>query len=457
MTDHSTEKIINLRDLFFYVLKKWRWICLFLIIGLAVGCLYSYKQMRDNQPEALEAKVLALDEDKDLDMPRIRQYADYKELYQNQLDSEELSILLKMDPENVWTGEIRYFISADRENIDSVSAEYSSIMRQAENIERMIGAYGSEITERQIRDLVGTSFTRNAVDSDISLEETYMLRTGIATAYVTAQDESTCRALLDELKVIYSETNSRLLAEYGGDFSARDLNEYVQFGYSSSVQNALQTAVETRKGYLTQITNLEKDMTTNDKLYYKYFYETDKAKEAAGFSKKWVVLLGVGAAVLCAVWFAVRYFLDTHVKSTDEFSEIYNTNVLAVLPEQGKKKTIFIDRWLDRWDHKGKAPVNDISYASAAVAAMEFDRALLCGDPRDASEKAVMDELTGADKRLIPTGNLGDDKDAQAALRESDGAVLVAKLLKSRNAEIRREIDVAEAAGKKILGVVVIE
>ena len=455
--DQSTEKIINLRDLFFYVLKKWRWLCLFLIIGLAVGSLYSYKQVRDNQPEVIEARILAMNEN-DLDMARIKQYADYKALYQNQLDSEEDSILLKLDPQAVWTGEVRYFISATRDNIDSISAEYSSLLRQTDIIERMIQAYGSDITERQIRDLVVTGFTKNAVDSDISLEDTYKLRTGIAYATVTAPDENTCRALITQLRTILGNTNNDLVAEYGTDFSARDLNEYVQFGYSSNVQAALQSAVETRRGYLTQIANLEKEMAADEKLYYEYHYESEKEKTPAGFSKKWVIVLGLGMVVLCAGWFVVKYVFDCHIKTVEEFKMFYDISVLGIVGT-GQKKNFFIDRWIYHWEQKGKMAINNVAYVSSVISSMSFDKAVISGSDEIVSigSKSITEILSNEDNRLIATGDLGEDNKAQTVLRESDGAILIAKLYRSKNAGIRREIDVAEVAGKKILGVVVID
>ena len=90
---------------------------------------------------------------------------------------------------------------------------------------------------------------------------------------------------------------------------------------------------------------------------------------------------------------------------------------------------------------------------------MSFDKAVISGSDEIVSlnSKSIIEMLSNEDHRLIATGDLGEDNKAQTALRECDGAILIAKLYSSKNSEFKREIDITEAAGKKIFGVVVVD
>ncbi|MBR6322167.1 MAG: hypothetical protein IKR59_04795 [Lachnospiraceae bacterium] len=461
MKDHqSTEKIVNIRELFFFILKKWRLLIFFLIIGLIFGCGYSYVKMKQSDPAYQQQKANALKEEK-LNMKQIKQYADYQSLYQEQLEYEEGSQLMQMDANNVWTGQLRYFVTADKNTIDIIDARYSSLIRQSSNVARLIQASGLNINEANrlaIRELVTIAFTKTASDAEIKVEENSDLRSGIVAINVLSASEDVCEKLLDTAKEICEKMSDELEAEFPDSFSAEELNRLLQFGFNSTVRDTQQTAVEARKAYITQITALEDKLSSDEKLYYRYRIANDEnaASAKASFSKKWPLIIAVLFFVLAVFLLIVRYLFDNRVKSMDEFVLGSKIPAIALMPSE-KKRSFFLDRFLDKLYRKGTAPLNDAEYLSAALSAMDFDKALLAADVSDEAQIKLYELLAKKDTRLVVAGDPATDADARKKLAECDGAVLSARLYDTRSASLRRTADVVTGAGKQVYGTVFFE
>ena len=94
----EAEKTLDLKQLLFFVLKRWKKILLFLIVGVLLGCGLAIVR---GKPSPAYMDIT------DLNMERIIQYAHYQELYQQQLESEKTSIVLQAGTHLVWIRKVR--------------------------------------------------------------------------------------------------------------------------------------------------------------------------------------------------------------------------------------------------------------------------------------------------------------------------------------------------------------
>ena len=115
MNTMETERTVNLRNLFFRVLKRWRLLLVLLVLGLLLGAAFKYVQGRlgaKSSPEAekeYEAQVKEYEVQKANCEWAVKDARESLDAYQNYLDQ---SVLARLDPYNVPTAEARLIVSA---------------------------------------------------------------------------------------------------------------------------------------------------------------------------------------------------------------------------------------------------------------------------------------------------------------------------------------------------------
>ena len=104
--------------------------------------------------------------------------------------------------------------------------------------------------------------------------------------------------------------------------------------------SARQNGTNQLASYLSTLSNIEKNLTDDDKAaYYEQVYTDDwKPKNKM---LKWAVLGGFAFFVLAGGWYAAGVPADGSVKDTDELEERYGLHPLArVEPEGAVKKNL---------------------------------------------------------------------------------------------------------------------
>ena len=83
------EKTIDLKELLYYVLKHWKKILLWCLLGALLGGLFSLTQKQKTLDDLDVAS---------LDMEKIAQYNQYQQLFEDLTTQKENSAVLNMDP-----------------------------------------------------------------------------------------------------------------------------------------------------------------------------------------------------------------------------------------------------------------------------------------------------------------------------------------------------------------------
>ena len=113
------EMTIDLRQMGYFVLKKWKILLIFIIVGLLLGTGLTLLKG--------ETTLESFDTTK-MDNERIQQYALYNQLYLDRLKYDRGSVIIRMDPNAVYSGSLRYYITADTVSIDFIANLFRYIM-----------------------------------------------------------------------------------------------------------------------------------------------------------------------------------------------------------------------------------------------------------------------------------------------------------------------------------------
>ena len=114
------EAELNLKDLLFHILYQWR---IILLVGLIAAGGFGFKEYwsfekyhRNGKQSPAEAQY-----EKNLqELEEVNAGIDaYVKLIQDKMNYRDTSILMQMDPTNIWTAEKKYYLNISTESKDS--------------------------------------------------------------------------------------------------------------------------------------------------------------------------------------------------------------------------------------------------------------------------------------------------------------------------------------------------
>ena len=440
---------IDLRQMFWFLMRKWKLFVIALLAGALLGAGITIVQG--------EKTVDSFDME-ELDLEGVRQYVAYQQLYQDQLKRMQSSILLRMDPNAVYSGKMTCYLSAGY-NTELMGMRFAALLDQRDIWEELEAASGLDCREQDVRELVNITYTRKDEPNVrlLSSDDPGSLPfSGVITISVTANTEESCEAMLGVLRERVAGMDAQYHETYG-NYSFETVSDQVNFGYNSGVALAQKEAADLQGVYLNQIKALEKELGKDELEYYSLVYEPEKAQEKDMLSKlKYPVFLAVLFAFLMVGIWCMRFAVDDRIKAAVDVGEMYGVYLLAALPS-GAKPRRGIDGWLDRQAQKGDLGANSREYLLTALDTLKKKNILLCGEPADGGVREVTAWLSGQNPALQARGFLQSDAHAQQAAAGCDGVVVFVRLWKTRRVELEREIEICRTHGIPLLGVVAIK
>ena len=175
--NYEDDMEIDLVDLLFYLLKKWRSLIVTVMIGAILGAgLYVVKnQQQQAEQAAQEAELLKNDEDEAFDEKDYNISKDtkvnmdiayqYRQLYNKQLEYNQKSIIMQLDPNEVYAGVLEYYISAEN-NTELISELYQSILNDDDVLEELKDASGLKCETPYIKELISSE---DGNDKDVTI------------------------------------------------------------------------------------------------------------------------------------------------------------------------------------------------------------------------------------------------------------------------------------------------
>ncbi len=485
---YEDEAEINLIDLIFYLLNQWKMLIVAVLIGAVIGgAIYVVKKSSaDKAAAALEAEMedaktgveddetveelkeqYQITEDVESNMELAYQY---RQLYRKQLEYNQNSPIMMMNPSAVYSGGLEYYVSAEYDT-GMVALLYQNILSESGILEELKDAADLPYKEQYIRELVSCSVSReNDSSVNINSDVQNVYRTAVITFTVNAPSEVECEQMLQVIRDKVSEIDQQCLDTYE-DYSMTPVNDSINLVASSDYLSRQKSNTDQLNTYRNTMTNLENGFTEDEKAYYNRVYlsrdyEVEEETEAATDTTvavepesvslvKWLV---IGIFLMCVVWggyYLVKYLLDKNIKTPDEMRSRYGLPLIGFIKTDTDVKK-GLDGWLNQMRSKSWGVGDTTENVGDMIKALGLPHLLLCmeGDGKKLAETA--DAVCECTKGLEMADSLSRNGDLVAKAKEGDGIILAVEIGKTTYAEIERELEISKIQKVAVKGVIVV-
>lgn len=431
------EEEIDLVQMMRYILQKWKILLLAGVVGLLVGGALGAMKT-EKEPAQMDID--------DLNIDQIQQYVSYHQLYEDEVARQKESIYMNMDPGAVYMANKSYYVAAQESDLNRLGLAIGSILQKQEVYDQVREKTGLTCSQRYLSELMSVWFTeteKNAIQ--LSGDNSNDGRIYIS---VSAPSEEIGEAILTVLDAQVQAVCAQVAQTAEGGMTYEAMTQTGRTGYDGGVVSARQNGTNQLASYLSTLSNIEKDLTDDDKAYYAQVYEGSWKPENK--APKWAMLGAVALFVLAGGWYVLMFLLDGSVKDTDELEDRYGLHLLArVEPEGAVKKNL---RGLDKLFAE-KPLYNDGAYLSAALSATGVSGLVLSGDLANAQIAQTMKAAAQAGGYKVCDRFAVD---AQAVADKTDGVVLFIQPWVTKNAQVLRELEICEFNGLPVLGFVAV-
>lgn len=439
-TDEST---IDLVDMLFFLLKKWRSLLVLFLAGVILGGAMSFLPAKQIAPEELEEQTV-------FNMERA---AELRQLYDSLKMANEDSVAKQLDINSVYQGSLKYYVQVEQE-LNEVRLTYQNLLQNVNLRDSLWQASGfsgeavhvDEVAMCQV-DLVNDNKGDNST-SELAVN----LR-------VVAGSAEEAGAMLDILRTAAEELNKQLDGKYE-DFSADKLDDSVLKTSASSYLDTQKANADKLNTYLTEIQKLESGFSGEELAYYQetYLPEKEEEEETGSGLGKTVKTLVIGAFLGCVIWGVwqlAAYLADGKIKTAQELTDSFGVPLLGRVKMPAGAKGL--DGWLEKMQEKTRpAPVSE-EYLGQFLAAMDCGQAALCGDRSQEEVKAVMDALLGSCPEFRGADFLSGSVEGLNQAKAAGSEVMVIRTGHTKRSQVRRELENSRVQSIRILGAVVVD
>nr|WP_024837323.1 hypothetical protein [Clostridium sp. 12(A)] len=451
----SYEQEIDLKNLMFYILNRWRPV--FLIAVIFATLIGGYK-LSEGIMKSQDKKYMAnLLENYDSDS---RSYQVKKEGYERKIDTltqnidyekdyEKKSILFQLDPYNKWVANINIFIKLDEENniintvdpVDSLVKVYSAIIKSKSSLEETCKENNIEIN--YLRELLNIEADYNG--NMISVSVTYKDEEGaqkildsILKSVKASEDdvESNLRAH----SVIYMNRETNMVADQK---LAELQNERIE-KLSAMKKSMVETQLE--------LHNLKEPQKPNDLSFIGLI------KSAIKYS----IMGGTFGVFLVVLFLCLIYVINPKLYSADKFVSRFGIKIFGEYPKEEKNRKLSgVDNWLNKIEGKqifSREAVLKRIIASISIYTEKDQTIFLTGTIALDLLKSIESELKGTFSNLtfVVGPDINRNPETLTKLPTIDVVILVEKYGVSKYKDIDNQIETIYSLDKKIIGCIIL-
>lgn len=457
--EQSYEREIDLKDLLFFVLRKWRIVLLTaLILAVLTGGYKLGKGLLEQQNGDHIASI-----EKQFESDK-KDYLQNKDTYESSIKNltaniqyeeeyQENSILQKIDPYKKWVASADVFVKMedtkqensvnvfDTDPADSVLKAYESAVKKGNEIQNLSKEKGLDLT--YLNELI-------RVNPDY--------QSNMLTITATDTDESGAQEILDvilkNLQDKYSDVQQNL-----GEHSIVIMNQNL----STKVDQDL---AKNQKSRMENLSSMRKSLEdTEAKLEDLKEPKAPAALSGRGLIKlgiKYGVLGGVGGGFLVCFFACILFCLNSRVYNSDEIKARFEIKILGNFVKVKKKRALSkIDSWLDKME--GLEYVSDKSVYERIVASIGLyteknQLILLTGTAKEADINKVAADL----KEWLPDFNfesamdMNKNPETLTKLPNVDGIILIEKIGESNYNDIKNELETITSINKNVIGCILL-
>lgn len=474
---------INLVNLMFYLLKRWRSLCVCVVLGVLLGTgTYLLKssfvselevdQMLEDEEETVVAEQLKISSDSITNMELAYQY---RELYQGQIEYNKNSILMKLNPNETYKGVLEYYLAAG-DNTEIISLLYQNVIKEQEFIQNIREQASLDCEEQYVKELVSctlngnenTFININNITGELLNSANSISQSEVLTYGFVYGDEETCEKVLALIRERLDELNLECQEKYG-EFISEIVLDDVQFVADNSRLDKQKSDIDVMNACLTNSTKLESTFTDEEMAYYETVYlgraEDGDAAEAVDIENeteqsskgtaKWL-LIGVLLAVVCwGGYYLIQYLFDKHIKYAEELPNYYNLHLIGRYQNEGKLVR-GVDKLQNRVANKNLGGYNNREYIASVLELMDVDSLYLTGNTKDEEIKEFLESIKKSCTKA-EYGDLLQNSSLSVEEAKGKGVVLVVKKDYNTHTEVQRELEIYRLQKIRICGTIVME
>lgn len=450
-------KEINLSDLLWYLMSKWRKILLFAVIFAfvfgATKAIPSLYRLRSSAYAAViqESNEKALQEYEEEKMMLEERQALIRQQLAELDEYAEKSPLFQINPRNVYVSEQVYYIDVEASPVsDKLSSEDSL---------PVYGAYRSLIFEAFSENTQGKQSNDSPFLDTTSKEAILTVTADDSNRLLTVRAIGASREEAEQVLKIAADA----IAENKESISKTIEKHTMTLLSTNQYHTTSSELIRLHDEYLSSYEKLIKDensvqdeLNSLEKPVLRHLSVRAELKQAIKFA---IIGFAIGG-ILSLFVFAVRFAVLAELASPEDITRSYGLEVLGVVPSDGG--SCRFDRWINK--HRGLNAAGQreelLKYAAASIHQ-------LCDDNRPLLfvGTAVPDRIATLCEELkpflpeLPIRAMADpsiDADSLSALGESNAVILVEEIGKSRHANIIREMRAISRSSAEVLGFVLI-
>lgn len=458
--ENTYEQEIDLKELLFTILYRWRPIVLAaVVLGILLG---GYKVADGLRSQQDKEAVEEIREQYEMDLEAYNRnlasgewdIEKAKRALENQQDYNDSSVLMQIDPYNKPRAAADILI-----RLDSAEWELYPDGINMDPTDSLVKLYSSNLVQR---------LDWSGLEKETGVDSQYLKElVGVGADYssntvtidVVYSDKETAEKILDEI-LRQLERRKGEFAAVAGNYTANVVNRNLSF--------IMDTGLEDRQKQNTdKIFSYQKDLADKEKAF-KDLEEPEvpqeiSRKKVAMQGIKFALIGGVGGAFLLAFYFCMIYVLSGKLHTDDELKDRFRVKILGVFALPVKTGFLCgIDRWLERLEGKSARAAEEEVLERITLNIQNY-----AGDAKNilftgTVSQEVLNELAAKLSERLPGislivgANMNQSADTLRLLAGCDGVVLVEKREVSRCSQIQKEKESIDALKKPIIGCMVL-
>lgn len=453
---------LNIKELFWAVLCRWRAILAVMLILCAVlGAYGAYKEyknyssseIREEKQKAYETELASYEANKEqleTDLENLKEELNRQEVYQ------ENSLMLQIDQYDVFTITAAYYIDSGYEIAPELyfqNPNYTTAVTMS---------YQAALNRIDLDALVKTPEQPEltAINPVNGTKKLITVTTdpanGFLTVAVSADTEERAEKIYQAVKDTLAEQESvlsQIISEHSIKLMSEQKQSMIDLEYGKlqeSFSANLKTINESIKKTNTSLSELKEPVNT---------VPTVKTVIKAGVKN---ALIGaVAGLLLTGLYLLFKLVLQDRLNSTEELPLRYQLPLLGTLPQAGAKTRKIDVRFARALGmNTGKSSKEAAEYLAASIR-LHLDhagRVLLVGSCGEDKLNALKEQIAPLleETQVEVSGNVNENAAAVKALQGDAAVICVEEWRRTAHKSIRHELQTVKESGKQNLGFIVV-
>lgn len=341
---------INLKDLFFHILYRWRSILIVALIGAIVLCSYQYLSLKKTHDEG---KVTKEERQYQLDVQKYQDDLEKNQniirvntkLLQGQNAYQKESIYFQLDAQKVWTARKKYLVKVDQSVLDKLPQ--GSTIDPADSILSAYTAPLSEATDDELKEAFGTDkpeYVSELVGTSTRIEDNTIT---VSVTGVSKEAALAGLALLDTKMQTIAEGKAQEIDKHTLTIVSESVNQSTDNSLSKKQEEVAETVTKLQD-------TLQKARQDLDDLEAK----GEPQKPGTHLVRMAVVGFALGAFLLAFVY-AIHFIFLGRLNNSRDLAMRYNLPIFGELMTSGQiHANKGLDKLFSKWE-LGKNTIND--------------------------------------------------------------------------------------------------